>query len=113
MHSLLAVGHAAEVHQVDDTVAEHLAVDTEIFVAFQKGKDSVRDAADTELQSGAVIHEVLGDVLADELFLLARLVAAVRQQRAVMCYRDVDVALVDERVAEGARHVLVHLGCEW
>ena len=61
---LAAVGDHAGLDERDDAVGEHLGVDAEVAVAAEPGEDGVGDAADAELQAGAVLDES-GHVVAD------------------------------------------------
>ncbi len=109
VEALAGVGDDALVVEVDDALAEHLGVDAEVVLLVQEHEDGVGDAADAELQAGAVLHEA-GDVAADRL--LHRTYPGGRQldDRLVALDDRVDLVEMDERVAVGARHVGVHLG---
>ena len=67
VQGLAGVGDDALVVEVDDALAEHLGVDAEVVLLVQEQQHRVGDAADAELQAGAVVDEA-GDVLADGLF---------------------------------------------
>lgn len=110
MHGFLAVGDAAVIEQIHDTVTEHLAVYSQVLVALQLRKDGVGNATDTKLESGTVLHQVLGDVLTDQLLLLARFLDGVGWNGAVVPDGYVEVRLVDYGVTEGTWQVAVYLG---
>lgn len=64
-HSYELVGDGARLDQIDHAVAEHLAVDAQTLVALQVRHHSVGNDADARLQRGAVLHQIVGDQLAD------------------------------------------------
>ena len=108
-HDLAAVallarpGDDAGLDQIDHRVREHLGVDPEIaFVAEREGRCR-RDRADAELERGAVGDEI-GDELADLPLDCADLPDGVLVRRHVDLDREIDVAHVDEAVAERPRH---------
>uniref|UniRef100_A0A6B0V867 Putative secreted protein n=1 Tax=Ixodes ricinus TaxID=34613 RepID=A0A6B0V867_IXORI len=65
LNDLLVVGDTAGLHQVHHAIAEHLGVDAQVLVALQHVQHRIWDAANAHLQGSAVVHQVLGDVLAD------------------------------------------------
>lgn len=107
---LLVVRDASLLHQIHDATGEHLAVDSEILVVVQLGENGVGDVANAHLEGCTVLDEVLGDPLADGFFLRAHLAVRVDGERSVDVDGCVEVRLVDDGVAEGSWHLLVHLG---
>ena len=74
------VGDGARFNQVDHAVAEHLAVNAQTLVALQVGHHRIGNHADSRLQRAAVLHQVVGDQLADlVLHLVHRCVTHARQ----------------------------------
>ena len=109
VQALAGVGDDALVVEVDHALAEHLGVDAEVVLFVQEQQHGVGDAADAELQAGAVVDEA-GDVLADGLFDRADPGRLQLDDGRRALDDDVEVAHVDERVAVGARHVGVDQG---
>lgn len=56
MEGLFAIGDAALVEQIDDTIGEHLRVNTQVFVIVQSVQNSIWNATDTHLQRGAILN---------------------------------------------------------
>ena len=54
----------AFLHQRQDTVAEHLSMDADVFVVVEARKNGVRYAANAHLQAGTVFNE-FGTVASD------------------------------------------------
>lgn len=62
---LLGVGNDPALDQGQDSVREHLRMDTQVPVRGQAGEHRVRDGADAHLQGGPVGDQVLGNQLPD------------------------------------------------
>ena len=84
-------GDDAGLDEVDDRVREHLGVDAEVALVAERQRGGGRDAADAELEGGAVRHEV-GDELADPTLDVAELADRVLVGRHVDLDREVDLA---------------------
>ncbi len=108
MDVLQFVRHHAGLDQIDDTVREHLRVDAELVLAEQAPQRGVRNRADPHLQRRAI-----GDqgrhLFADGVLDRRRRDRLEHVQRAVRMDERVKAIEGDERVAEGARHLLVDL----
>ena len=105
---LARAGDDAGLDEIDDRVGEHLGVDAEVALVAERERGGGRDAADAQLERGAVGDE-LGDVLADPPLDVAELADRVLVGRHVDLDGEVDLAHVDEAVAERARHRAVEL----
>ena len=53
--------------QIHHAIGEHLGVDAQVLAVHQEGGDGIGNAADAELQGGAIFDQ-FGDVTADGLF---------------------------------------------
>ena len=102
---LVLAGDHALSDQPHDAVGEHLGVDAQVVAVGQRGQHRVGDPADAELQRVAVGDQA-GHVAGD---LACRFVGLVDhrplEQRLVVRDEVVDLADVEEAVAERAGHV--------
>jgi len=106
---LALVGDDPCVHQVDDAVGEHLCVYAEMAAVSQLGQHRVGDGTDPHLERGFVLDDPR-HVLADAAVLIGEFGPGQGGQGITVLHRRVKLAHVDERVAEGPRHPVVHLG---
>ena len=105
---LFAVVDHPFLHQVDDAVADHFGVDTQIPVVAQIAQHRVGNLADAELQGAAVLDQhryVLPDPFGNRVHLRRRQL----EQRLLGLDPGVDLADVDEAVAAGYRHLRIDL----
>jgi hypothetical protein len=109
VHRLAIVCDATLLDEVDHASGEHLGVDAEVFVIGESCQDSVGNVSDAHLQGGAVFDQVFGDEVADFRFYFRGRAASVLGKRRIYFDGDVDMADVDDAVAEGSRHARVHL----
>jgi len=109
MQRLALVGDHPRLHQVFHPVGEQFGVDAQVLVVVELAQHGVRDAADAHLQRRAVgddRRQVVGDG-----FLLRRGDGHLHFGQEVVHFDYiVNLAHVDEAVAQGARHVRVDLG---
>ena len=105
---LAGTGDHAGLHEVDDAVREHLAVDAEVPLVEQEEGGRGGDRPDAKLDRGAIGHEI-SDVLADSALHLPDLPDGMLVRGLVDLDGHVDVADMDEAVAERPRHRSIEL----
>lgn len=109
MEGLSAVGDAALVEQIDDTVGEHLRVNTQIFMIVQSVQNSIWNATDTHLQCGTILHQILGNQFANFRLNVRNLACLMQWQIFADFSRKIKVGLVDDTIAKCARHLRIDL----
>lgn len=110
VHSFHAIRYAPFIDEIDNTVAKHFTVNTEILVGLKESQYGVGNTPDSQLQGGAIGYQILGNIFADFVFILGGCLYRVCWQWLVKFRCEIQVTLVDKSVAESSRQVFVHLG---
>ncbi len=104
----LACDHAA-FNQVYYTVAEHLGVNTEVFMVAQRFQYRIRYSPDSHLQRSPVFYQ-LRAVVTYLLFNLIGFGYVELMQRLVCFNKRVETAGMEDTVAMGSRHIGIDQG---
>ncbi len=108
-HILGATVDDTPVNEIDEGVAEHFGVHSEVVLFCQQGQKGAWDLANSGLDA-ASIRNKFGDVLCDAVADLIDFACVMLQHRPFAPHHAGNVINVDECVAEGAGHVGVDLG---
>ncbi len=109
MEPLEPVGDVAVLVQVQEPIAEHLRMDSQVIVAGQPAQHRIGNLADPRLQRAAVLYEQ-GDVLADLQGDLVHLEGGHLGEGLGDPEECRDLVLMEVALAEGAGHLVIDLG---
>ena len=108
MERLGGAGDDPRLDQVEQAIGEHLRMDSEVALVIHGRQGSVGDAADAQLQRGAVLDQI-SDVLADASLGWTDRRSSVRDERMVRRHGAVDLVHMDKTVAQRSRHARIDL----
>jgi len=109
MNVFALAGEGAGFEKIDHAVGTHFAVDSDGLPIAQVSEHGIGNAADTGLEHGAVGNQ-RGNLSGDAILHRRGVFGGKLEQRTVRFHHGRNLADVQEAIAEGARHLVVHFG---